>query len=184
MKTTGILLAALLAASLPAHAGDGHDHGEAPAAATGVVLPAVTAVSEGFELVGRLGGGELSILIDRIDSNEPVLGARLSVELDGRTVEAPFHADHGDYSMTDASLLALLEKPGVKALTFTLISGDESDLLTGEMDIHDEPAAAGHVANWRDYALQGAAVALAILLAVVGLRRFGAARNARQGGAA
>lgn len=184
MKNAEILIAALLAVTLPAYAGGGHDHGEAAVSAAGIVLPSVTAVTESFELVGRLGSGELSILVDRTDSNEPVLGARLSVELDGRTAEAPFHADHGNYSLTDTALLALLEKPGIRAMTFTLIAGDESDLLTGEMDIHDEPVAAGHVASWRDYATQGGATALVILLAVVVLRRFAAVRQARRGGVA
>ena len=38
-------------------------------------MPSFEARSEAFELVGRLQGGELSILINRFATNEPVLNA-------------------------------------------------------------------------------------------------------------
>lgn len=188
MKLSCSLLALACAAGLAvvaptASAGDGHDHGDAPPATSGVAVPTVTAVSETFELVGRLHADELSILVDRAPSNEPVLGAELSVELDGRSVAAPFHVDH--YSLTDPQLLARLRQPGSKALAFTLLAGEDSDLLSGELDVHDEhneTAAAPARPAWSGYALGGgAAMGLFGVFAVVRRR---AARNLRNGGAA
>ena len=54
MKSTPILAALMLSAAWPAWAGEGHDHGDAPAAMAGPALPRFTAVSELFELVGVL----------------------------------------------------------------------------------------------------------------------------------
>jgi len=167
----------------PAQAGAGHDHGEAPAASTGTPVPGVTAVSESFELVGRLLHDELSILVDRHASNEPVLDASLTVEVAGRSAVAAFHADNGDYSLTDAAILGQLRQAGSKPLTFTLIAGEESDLLSGELDVHDEAdnAASQHGHGWQEYALWSAAgvAGLAILVALG--RRL---RNARHAGGA
>lgn len=182
--------ALLLAASVPAVAGGehGHDHGDAPAAESGKALPTVTAVSESFELVGRLQHDELSILIDRATTTEPVLNAELSVELDGRSAVAPFHADHGDYSLTDAEMLGKLRQVGSKALMFTLVAGAESDLLTGELDVHDEaPTAAVRRYGWQEYAVWIVAALTGLALLTLLLRRLSrlrAARHPHAGGAA
>lgn len=184
--TLGALSAALLLAASPsAVAGDDHDHGAPATRGAAPSVPVITAVSEAFELVGRLHHDELSILIDRADSNEPVLHATLTVEVDGRSIAAPFHADHGDYSLADSALLAKLQQVGSKPLTFTLLAGDESDLLTGELDVHgEEPAVAEHSHAWQAYAAwAGAAFAgLAILGMIV--RRQRATRQQATGGAA
>jgi hypothetical protein len=180
-----ISTALLLAVSAPAAAGDGHDHGEAPAGETRKALPSVTAVSESFELVGRLGRDELAILIDRAATTEPVLNAKLSVELDGRSAVAPFHADHGDYSLTDAEMLGKLRQVGSKTLVFTLIAGDESDLLTGELDVHDAaPVADVRRHGGREYAVWIVAALAGLALLTLLLRRLRAARNPHAGGAA
>jgi hypothetical protein len=180
-----ISAALLLAASVPAAAGEGHDHGDAPATDSGKALPAVTAISESFELVGRLGHDELSILIDRATTTEPVLNASLTVELDGRSAVAPFNADHGDYSLTDAEMLGKLRQVGSKALVFTLVAGAESDLLTGELDVHDETLpAAVHRHGWREYAMWIVAALTGLALLTLLVRRLRAVRNSRAGGAA
>ena len=70
------------------------------------------AKSETFELVARLGGGELSILIDRFETNEPVLNAQVEVESGKLKAVAKFHADQGDYAVDDAALLGALGQPG------------------------------------------------------------------------
>ncbi|HEX6736333.1 MAG TPA: hypothetical protein VF096_16110 [Azonexus sp.] len=184
MKLSHSLLAlSCMVATVPtAWAGAGHDHGDAPPAAAEQALPRVTATTETFELVGRLHADELSILIDRSATNEPVLGAELTVEFNGRSVVAPFHADHGDYSLSDSQILAQLRQPGSKALVFTLIAGEDSDLLTGELDVHDahETAALPSRPAWHVYSFGGAAGLLAAF-AVVHRRT---ARNPRSGGAA
>jgi len=56
-----LLAVVLFFASAAARAGDGHDHGEAAAAAAGPALSRFTASSELFELVGVLKGRQLTL---------------------------------------------------------------------------------------------------------------------------
>ena len=72
--------ALLLPGLLLAH-GD-EDHGATAAAAVASTAQALRmeAASELFELVAALDGGNLVIHLDRFTSNEPVTGAKISVE--------------------------------------------------------------------------------------------------------
>lgn len=116
----------------PGAHGPGGEHLDAPAAANGsAASPRLEARSELFELVARLEGGELSILIDRYESNEPVLGANVAVASGALEASAKFHADLGDYAVDDPALLQALGSPGEHALVFTIVAGKESDLLEG-----------------------------------------------------
>lgn len=99
-------------------------------------VPKVLAVSEQFEAVGRLETNGLVFYVDRADSNAPVLNARLAVEFEGKSVNATFRPEQGDYMIADAAWLAPLRREGEHALALTLIAGEESDLLTGELDVH------------------------------------------------
>ena len=83
MKSTPILAVLLLSVAWPAWAGEGHDHGDAPAAMVGPALPRFTAVSELFELVGVLDGTHLTLYLDRATDNSPVKDAKLELELGG-----------------------------------------------------------------------------------------------------
>lgn len=145
--TTLLSLLLALAVAMPAHAAPGAhgpngEHLDGPVAATTAgSVPRVETFSELFELVGHLSGGELSILIDRYDTNEPVLGGTLEVEYNNLKARAKFHADVGDYAIDDKALLQALSKPGKHALLFTLTAGDESDLLEGTLEV---PAVAAH----------------------------------------
>ncbi len=136
--------AALILAVLPAQAGPGAhgpggEHLEAPATAIASGgLPRVEASSDLFELVGQLDANALSLLIDRYDTNEPVLQAQVEVESGGLKAVAQFRAEPGDYVVNDAPLLALLRQPGEHPLVFTLVKGQDSDLLDGTLS----PAAA------------------------------------------
>lgn len=148
MKALLTLLFAL-AISLPAWASPGahgpngeHLDGPAAAASTGSV-PRVETFSELFELVGQLSGGELSILVDRYETNEPVLNGQLEVEVQGIKARAKFHADLGDYAVDDPKLLQALSRPGKHALLFTLVAGEESDLLEGTLEV-GTPAGEDH----------------------------------------
>ncbi|AXA93258.1 hypothetical protein [Massilia sp. YMA4] len=146
MKPLLSLLLAL-ATVLPAHAAPGAhgpngEHLDGPAATTDAgTVPRIETFSELFELVGHLSGGELSVLIDRYDTNAPVLGGTLEVEYGKLKARATFHADVGDYAIDDAQLLQALSKPGKHALLFTFTAGGESDLLEGTLDV---PAVAAH----------------------------------------
>ncbi|MDQ5903072.1 MAG: hypothetical protein QG672_659 [Pseudomonadota bacterium] len=184
MKFTAILAAALLAATMPALAGDGHDHGEAPASAGGPAAPRFSSASDVFELVGVVEGKRLALYLSRYDDSSPVKNARLEIELGG--VKIPVEA-HGEGQFE--AMLAAAPKAGVIPVAATIYAGDETDLLAGELDVHDESAVAGtaHSTSWRDYATWGVAATLALLLATIGLRRFALLRNtqnARHGGAA
>lgn len=181
MKFTAILAAALLAATMPVFAGDGHDHGEASASATGPAAPRFASASDLFELVGVVEGKRLALYLSRYGDSSPVKDARLEIELGGVKIPVEVHGE-GQFE----AMLAAAPKAGVVPVAATIYAGDETDLLAGELDVHDESAVAGaaHSRSWRDYATWGLAAALALLLATIGIRRFAVARNARLGGAA
>ena len=78
MKSLAALLfafgLALPAAASPGAHGPNGEHLDGPAAAlAGGAAPRIETFTEAFELVGRLSGGELSVLVDRYETNEPVL---------------------------------------------------------------------------------------------------------------
>src|SRR5687768_6484418 len=103
-------------ASPGAHGPNGeHLDGPASAGPAGSV-PRVETFSEAFELVGQLSGGEFSIMIDRYETNEPVLNGKLEVQYKGLKAPAKFHADMGDYAIDDQKMLKALSVPGKHAL--------------------------------------------------------------------
>ncbi|MDR7051116.1 hypothetical protein J2X54_003603 [Duganella sp. 3397] len=141
-RLISILLLALAAgactvtlASPGAHGPNGEHLDGAAAASTGGTAPRVETFSELFELVGTLSGSELSVMIDRYETNAPVLDGKLDVEVEGIKAQARFHADIGDYAFDDPRLLAALSRPGKHALLFTLVADGESDLLDGTLEV-------------------------------------------------
>lgn len=130
-----VALALLLLANPAALAGPGAhgpngEHLDGPTTVRAAsALPRVEAKSESFDLVAELRAGELAIVVDRYESNEPVLGAKLEVESGSQKAVAAFRAEQGDYVVTDAALLKALAAPGEHGLVFTLVAGKESDLL-------------------------------------------------------
>ena len=162
-----VLLMALAGMGLPAVAGPGHDHGdETSAAVGGAALPRFTAVSELFELVGVLKGRELTLYLDRSDTNAPVKDAKLEIEFAG----APLKLDPqgpGEFSVT----LAAAPKPGVIPITATVIAGQETDLLAGNFDLHDSHADAKSAAphGWKRYAPWVAGGGVMVALAALGV---------------
>lgn len=116
-----------------AHGPNGEHLDEKSTAVTGQARPRLEARSELFELVARLDGGALTVLVDRYETNEPVLGARLEVESGPLKASATFRPESGDYAVTDAGFLKALSEPGEHALVFTLAAGDDTDLLDGTL---------------------------------------------------
>lgn len=162
-----LLLAALLSAG-PVLAGPGAhgpngEHLDAPAAhgAAGGV-PRIETFNEAFELVGQLSGGELSIMIDRYETNEPVLGGELEVQYKNLKAKATFHADMGDYAVDDPTLLAAISQPGTHALLFTLAAGQERSRLEGSLQVAEEDHHQddGHPAGRRWWLAAAAALVL------------------------
>ena len=176
----GLLLGALWMATIPAQAGEGHDHGEAPAAAAGSALPRFSAGSELFELVGVLNGKQLTLYLDHAASNAPVKDAKLELELGGRKLSPKAHGE-GEFELT----LAEAPKAGVTPVTVTVSTASESDLLASELDIHEEAhSEEAHVHGWKEWALWSSAGVAALLLLGPFARRFLGGRASRTGAAA
>lgn len=164
----------LFLAPLASQAGDGHDHGEAPAANAGPASPRFTASSELFELVGVVSGQQITLYLDHADSNAPVKEAQLEIEIGGSKLKPTQHAE-GAFKLTLAEAL----KPGLTAVTATVTTPADADLLAGEIDVHEEAQwEAAHAHGWKEYAgwaLAGLAALAALVFAGRRLRRTGAA---------
>ena len=146
VRVAGLLLLACgLAHAGPGAHGPNGEHLDAPGAlsSAGTTAPRLEAQTDLFELVARLGGGELSILVDRYATNEPVLDASVEVESGGLRAIAKFHADHGDYAIDDAALLKRLSTPGEHALVITVKAGADADLLDGTLVVGSAPTPEG-----------------------------------------
>lgn len=144
-------LACSLALAAPGAHGPGGEHlDEVGRTAAGTALPRIVAKSELFELVAELKGAELSVLVDRYETNEPVLNAKLEVASGGVEAAATFRAEAGDYVMADPALLKALATPGEHAVVFTLVAGKDSDLLDGALLVGGGKAAAGDPGHSHD----------------------------------
>jgi hypothetical protein len=170
------------ALSGPGAHGPNGEHLDAPSQVASVgSRPRLEAATDAFELVATLYADKLSILIDRFATNEPVLQAKLSVESGGIKAEARFHEDHGDFTIEDPKLLALLQKPGEHALVFTLVAGEESDLLDALLRVAGDGAGSAHD-DGHSHALERVAVALGGLALLGGGLWFWRRRAAAKGG--
>ena len=179
MKHLYLLLIAMLvmssACASPGAHGPNGEHLDGQATATGTIasVPRIETFTESFELLGHLSGGELSIMIDRYETNEPVLNGALEVQYKQLKAKATFHADQGDYAVDDPAFLAAISTPGAHPLLFTLLAGEESDLLEGVLTV-PEPADAHdheHGAGCRWWLVAAAALALVAVAAVFLARR-------------
>lgn len=131
-----LLLGGTAFASPGAHGPNG-EHLDAPGQNASPVgsAPSFEARSDLFELVGRLQGGELSMLINRFATNEPVLEAQVEVESGALKASAKFHADMGDYAVDDEAMLKLLGAPGEHPIIVTVLAGQDTDLLDGNLKV-------------------------------------------------
>ena len=158
--TAAILIAA---APLATQAGDGHDHGEAPATPTGPALPRFAAASDTFELVGVLDGHDLTLWLDRAADNSPVTDATLQLMVGGVKVEVEQH-EPGEFEA------ALAEEPeeGELAIVALVVADQQREQLTAELDIHHEEHAEESASgvSWGTYGAWGAGGL--VLLALLG----------------
>jgi hypothetical protein len=182
MKLTSFIAAANIGAALllphVVQAGDGHDHGAAPSAA-GPALPRFAAVSETFELVGVLNGKQLTLYLDRTADNTPVTDAQIELEMGGAKLKADKHDDVYEV------VLATTPRAGVLPITATVTAGKDTDLLAGELDLHEEAHTkeAAHAHSWKEYAgWATGALSLLVAMSLIG-RRFVASRQRRAGAA-
>jgi hypothetical protein len=167
MKPILFTLALLVSLFGPAWAADehGHDH-DAPAAAGGPALPRFAAVSETFELVGVVNGKQLTLYLDRFDDNSPVPDAKLELEVGGKKLAVSVHAP-GEYEATLPEQL----KPGVTPVAISLEVKGETDLLAGEIDIHEDEHVEASGTGWLRWLGWGAAALAAAALAATLVRK-------------
>lgn len=168
----GLMLYAILGANAfaaPGAHGPSGEHLETPAGgASASTAPGFETRSELFEIVGRLHADELSLFVDRFDSNAPVVGASVEIESGGHKANATFHADLGDYSVTDAALLTALKKPGGHALVLTVMAGDDADLLDATLVVGMPDADGVGVGDGHSHDERGLWFWLLVAVAVLG----------------
>ena len=139
-----LLVSGGIAYAGPGAHGPGGEHldGPAPVLSSGASVPRVEAKSETFELVARIEGNAVSILVDRYDTNEPVLDAAVEVESGAAKQKAVFRREQGDYSITDPAFVKANSSPGSHTLVFTVNAGNDVDLLEATLQVAE--AASGN----------------------------------------
>ena len=170
----------------PGAHGPNGEHLDAPSMGNANAMRAnlqIEAKSDLFELVATLTGGELSILIDRFATNEPVLKAQVEVESGGLKAQAKFHADIGDYAIDDPAMLKKLSTPGEHPLVITVLAGEDSDLLDGVLRVSASSADHEHGIHWAWWSL-GALVIFVLLGIAAALLRKKFQRQLSEGGQA
>ena len=167
--TTGLLL------STPSWAGGEHDHGEAAPATASAASPRVSSSSELFELVGIVERGEMVIYLDRFATNAPVLDAKIEVEIGSVKAMAEAQPD-GSYHFNNA----VLNASGTQAVSFTVTTGPETELLAGDLTLgaaaHDAAAPSGK-RPWLLWAAYAAALLALLLLLAVVFKRLNRRKN-------
>ncbi len=138
MTRTLVLLLALVASVATTLAGPGHDHGDGGAAQATADIPRIESVTPDVELVATAEGHKLTIYLDLPVSNEPIDGAKIVVEADGKHKAEAKPKGNGVYELE----ADWVDQPGVKALVFTVTTPTITDLLNGTLDIHGPEVAA------------------------------------------
>lgn len=133
----------LSAASLSAFAHGDEPHGDEPHS-TGTAAasePRFEAATEAFEMVGRLENGALTLFINRFETSEPVLQAKVELESGEHKAVASFRPGPGSYVMNEPKFITALSKPGEHPVVVTLTSGNDTDLLEATLNIAATAAA-------------------------------------------
>jgi membrane fusion protein, heavy metal efflux system len=117
------------------HGHGGHDHGDSAPPSSVQTAPRVTAASALFELVAISSGSNVTVYLDRFDTNAPVMGARLDIETPAGPVTAVAEADAYRFDAPWALV------PGDYELLFTVTTQSDVDFLTGTLTIPSAPVA-------------------------------------------
>lgn len=158
------LIAALASATL---AGPGHDHGPEAAPAASSAPPRFSAASDHFEIVGVIEGRALTVYLDRYADNSPVRSAVVELELGGAQVALQASGD-GHFKATLPAPLP----PGAIAVSATIRTGDEVDLLAGELDLREGTTIAHSSLRWQELLPWGLGGMALLGLAALALRRL------------
>lgn len=178
MKLRPLIGAVLMVCAAPlviAHGGE--DHGDAPASNVGPSSGArLEAHTETFELVANVVEHRLSVMVDRYETNEPVLGGTLEIESGELQATARFDPVQGDYVVDDEDFVHAISAPGKHPMVFTLVVGEEGDLIEGTLDVPVPASSTG----WSMLAWIGGAGGIALAAAaIVIVRRRRNTRAAR-----
>ncbi len=160
---------ASLALGAPLLAHEVHDHEPVPVSPAQTSAARLEASSAAFELLAVRQNGELTIWLDRFETNEPVTDAVIEVETPaGPQTAAP--GAGGVYRLA----APWAQKPGRYDLIFTVAAGGDVDVLTGALTTPEAATAAQALQPLQTgYAIPAAGfggLALGALLAL-GLRR-------------
>ena len=167
LRLATLVLLSLFLLARPVAAHEGHDHGAAPEAIA-TALPRAEAHSDLFEIVAILQpGGALAVTLDRYADNSPLDGS-VTLTIEGQEVAAE-RQGIGIFVVRHA----LLERPGRLDLVFTVMAGEDMDLLTATLEVPAPPAPSGAVvevlALLRDGVVQiGIGLGLLVLGLVLG----------------
>ncbi|MEJ5992376.1 hypothetical protein WG902_20410 [Ramlibacter sp. PS3R-8] len=175
LRATLASLALAFAATVPAFAGEGHNHDAVPAGAEGQASPRVQAHSDLFELVGIVENGQMTVYLDRYATNEPIANAKIEFEAGVQKGVASPQTDGTYLIKFDA-----LSKPGEIPFSFTVAAGSDTDLLAGELHIEDTHGPEEAIGRpWARWAGIVAAVLAALAAALFARRRFASRRAQR-----
>jgi hypothetical protein len=119
-----VFMSLALGAPLLGH--EGHDHDSVPVSPAQTNAARLEASSAAFELLAVRQNGELTIWLDRFETNEPVTNAAIEVETPVGPQTASPSAD-GVYRLA----APWAEKSGSYDLIFTVVAGGNVDILTG-----------------------------------------------------
>ena len=149
-----------------AYAHDGHSHDKETKPPIVVnTFPTLTAVSENYELVGIVQSGQMTVFLDRFESNAPVVDAELEFDIAGTVVKAVRNPD-GTYLVNLPKSLNLKNSIPV---TVTVLASSGADLLSGALVAMNQASQSGSSIIWILLMLIG--LLLAILLTWLLIRR-------------
>ena len=117
------------------------------------------------------------MFINRYESSEPVLDAKVEVESGDRRALATFHKDLGDYAVDDGPLLEQLSKAGEHSLIITIASGDDADLLDASLTVARQEDGHDHDGEGRVSAARAGLLAGGVISVVAGVGFWARRRN-------
>lgn len=137
------------------------------------------AATEAFELVGRLDAeaGALTLYINRFETSEPVLRAKVELESGERKAQAAFLAETGGYVVREPAFVQALARPGTHPVVVTVAAGSDADLLEATLTTTSEAPATAAGEDDGDRSPVVTALAGAFGLAVLGAGAWAARRR-------
>jgi hypothetical protein len=137
-----VFLLLLIPGLAVAHGDEDHGAGAAPAV-LGAMAPRAEAHTELFEIVATPQHGQLTIYLDRSDTNEPVAGAKVEIE-SGKWTAVAEATDAGTYRVAAPQF----ETPGSYPLVLTVTAGDDADLLETTLVVEPLAQPAASLGGW------------------------------------